>query len=458
MSGSVVHMTPGETTVELPQEEGIARRSVLRGLGAGALATSAGGLLAACGSGIPSPKLLSSGRDTITIGFVTPLTGPLADFAAGDNFVVEKVRASPAYSGGFRVGGRKFQVNIVVADSQSDPNRASQVARQLVLNNNADMLVTTSTPATANPVAVVAESEGVPCLSTVVPWESWYQGLGGNPATPTQMFQYCTMFFFGLKQLQGCYVPMWDRIPAASRNVGCMYPDDADGNAFRAVLMPLMQQAGYRPVDGGAYPDGTTDYTLMIARFKATGCQYFSGVPIPADFHTFWRQAHQQGFRPKLATVAKVLLFPSDAMALGPLVDNITIVSWWGPYVPYSSTLGNLTAAQLASDYQAATGNQWLQSLGSTYSLFEVAHKAFTTVSDPHDPQEVARTLHRVTYTGMCGPLDFARGPAPGVAIVNPVGVQWKKSPGRSAFEMKVVNNTLNKAVRIQAPLEPTNP
>jgi hypothetical protein len=62
-----------------------------------------------------------------------------------------------------------------------------------------------------------------------------------------------------------------------------------------------------------------------------------------------------------------------------------------------------------------------------------------------------------VNYTGMCGPLDFAGGPAPGVAIIPPVGVQWKANPGKYPFEMRVVDNSLNKAVKVEASLEPTN-
>jgi hypothetical protein len=36
----------------------------------------------------------------------------------------------------------------------------------------------------------------------------------------------------------------------------------------------------------------------------------------------------------------------------------------WGPYTPNKSIVENKTAAQFASDFQAATGNQWLQGLG----------------------------------------------------------------------------------------------
>jgi branched-chain amino acid transport system substrate-binding protein len=427
-------------------------------MGAGALATGAGGILAACSSGSKISPAASS-TSTINIGYIAPFTGSLAGFASADKFVVSTIRNTPAFAKGFKAGGKTYQVNIIVNDSQSDPNRASQLARQLVLNNNVDLLLTSSTPETVNPVAVVAQTEGVPCAATNDPWESWYSGLGGNPAIPTAKFQYCTLFFFGLKQLIGSFIPMWKRMQSSSTNVACQWPNDSDGNAFRAVLPPVITAAGFTPIDGGAYTDGTTDYSTMIGKFKSNDCQYMSNCPLPPDFNIFWKQAHQLGWKPKLATVAKVLLFPDDTVALGPLVNNIATDSWWGPYLPARSSLDpKLKASDLAYSFQTQTGREWVQSIGGTYSLFEIAHQAFTSVSDPHDHLEVAQALHKVNYHGMSGHLDFNNGPAPGVVAIPVVGVQWKESSGKYPFEMKVVDNTLNPAVPVTAHLQPTNP
>jgi branched-chain amino acid transport system substrate-binding protein len=452
-------MSPGKAARGPSQEQGVSRRSVLRGLGAGAVVTGAGGILAACSSATKVSTAAAS-TSTITLGYVAPFTGSLSGFASADHFVIDTIRATPAYARGFKAGGKTYQVNIIVTDSQSDPNRASQLARQLILNNNVDLLLTSSTPETVNPVAVVAQTEGVPCAATNDPWESWYAGLGGNPAQPTAKFEYCTLFFLGLQDLNNCFVAMWNRLPVGNaRNVAGMWPNDADGNAFRAAMPGLMAQSGYHAVDGGAYTDGTTDFTAMITKFKANDCQYLSNCPLPPDFNIFWRQANEQGWKPRLATVAKVLLFPADTVALGPLVNNIATDSWWGPYLPATSSLDpKLTPRIIADNFQAQTGNQWVQSIGGTYSLFEIAHQAFSKVSDPHNHQEVAAELHRVNYKGISGPLDFASGPAPGVSITPPVGVQWKATSGKFPFEMRVVDNTHNKAVNVGAPLQPTNP
>jgi len=437
------------------RDQPIARRSLLKGAGAGTLAVGAGGFLSACSSGIKGAGGPAK-TGTITIGFVTPLTGPLAGFASGDQYVLSQIRSSSPYKKGFKAGGKTYKVNIVVQDSQADPNRASAVPRHLILQSKVDMILTTSTPETTNPVAGASEKLGTPCLSTVCPWESWYAGLGGNPVKPTTTFKYATLFFFGLKEFQGCFVPMWNRIHT-NKVVACQYPNDSDGNAFRGAFEPLIKASGYKVVDGGAYQDGTADFSSMISKFKSKHCQLFSNAPLPPDFNAFWKQASQQGFKPKLATVAKVLLFPADTAALGPLVNNVATDSWWGPFMPYTSSLTGETASALAAGYTSATGNQWVQSIGSTYALFEVAKEAFSAVSNPHDKAEVANALHNVNYTGMCGALNFAGGPAPGVGIIPPVGVQWKKSTGKFPFEMQVVDNSLNTNVKIQAKLEPTN-
>lgn len=453
-------MDLGDTGQPLPLDRPISRRSLLGGMGAGALAMGAGGLLSACSSGVKGAGGPAKGG-TINIGFVTPLTGSLAGFASGDQYVIGKIRQTSAYSKGITIGGKLYKVNIIVQDSQSDPTTAGQVASQLILSDKVDLIVTTSTPETTTPVTVAAERHGTPCVSTVVPWESWYLGLGGSPASlahPTTEFQFCTMFFFGLPEFQGCFVPMWNHFKT-DKTVACMYPNDTDGTAFRLGFEPLIKASGYKVVDGGAYPDlTTTSFTSMISKFKANHCDIYSNAPLPPDFNTFWKQAVQQGFKPTLATVAKVLLFPADALALTPLPYNVATDSWWGPYLPYSSSLSGESAVHLADGYQNATGKQWVQSIGSSYSLFEVAYEALRAVSDPHDRVELASALHKVNYTGMCGPLNFATGPAPGVGIIKPLGVQWKKTPpgSKSPIEMQVVDNSLNPDVKIQAALEAT--
>jgi len=425
----------------------ITRRNLLKAAGAGALTLSASALLEACG--IQGTSTSSNGK--ITIGYVSPQTGEAAGFATGDNYVINGVRAASAYKSGFKIGTKSYDVEIVVKDTQSSPARATAVTQELI-NGGADIVLCSSTPEVTNPVATLCEASGVPCVATIVPWESWYFGRGAKPG---DAFKFTTMFFFGLHEFAGCFFPMWAKMNT-NKVVAEMYPNDADGGAFRTNFIPLVKAAGYTSLDGGAYADGTTDYSSMINKFKSKDAQLYSNVPLPPDFNTFWKQAAQQGFKPKLATVAKVLLFPADTTALGDLVINIATDCWWSPFHPYSSTLTGQTAKQLADGFEASSGQQWLQSLGSVHSLFEVAHAAMTGVDNPKDKAAVAGKLKTLKYTGISGPLDWTSGPMPGVAIQRPVGVQWRKGT-KFPYSMVVVDNSLNKDVPTNGDLAPTN-
>lgn len=425
----------------------ITRRNLLKAAGAGALTLSAGALLEACG--IQGTSTGSNGK--ITIGYVSPQTGEAAGFATGDNYVINGVRAASAYKSGFKIGTKSYDVEIVVKDTQSSPARATAVTQELI-NGGADIVLCSSTPEVTNPVATLCEASGVPCVATIVPWEAWYFGRGAKPG---DAFKFTTMFFFGLQEFAGCFFPMWAKMNT-NKVVAEMYPNDADGGAFRTNFIPRVKAAGYTSLDGGAYADGTTDYSSMINKFKSKDAQLYSNVPLPPDFNTFWKQAAQQGFKPKLATVAKVLLFPADTTALGDLVINIATDCWWSPFHPYSSTLTGQTAKQLADGFEASSGQQWLSSLGSVHSLFEIAHAALTGVDNPKDKTAVAGKLKTLKYTGISGPLDWTSGPMPGVAIQQPVGVQWRKG-SKFPYSMVVVDNSLNKDVPTNGDLAPTN-
>jgi branched-chain amino acid transport system substrate-binding protein len=451
------------TASTLSSASTVSRRGLLRAAGASAAVLGGGGLLEACSSsikGASSGSSTSAGTKDITIGWIHPLTGSLAGFGAPDNWVLSKIRATTPYKTGFKIGGKTYKVTINSYDTQSSVTRAGQLAQQAINSDNVDMLVASSTPETVNAVASTAETLGTPLVCANIPWESWYVNLHGNPAKPAVTPKYVVMYFFGVEHLCMAFLPMWDRIHDqlhTDKVAGAAFPNDSDGNAFRSVWPTFAKKAGYTLDMSAAYTDGTTNYSSMISAFKSEKCDFFTNVPLPPDFATMWKQSVQQGFRPKLATVAKVLLFPSDAYALGSLVENVATDTWWVPTMPWTSSFTGETCQQMADAYTAAGNGQWNANI-SNYSLFEIAHAAFTAVNNPHDKTEVAEAIHKVNINGLAGPLNFtsSAAPAPGVAITPPVGVQWQKS-SKYPLEMQVVDNTLLTQVKTTADLLPTN-
>jgi branched-chain amino acid transport system substrate-binding protein len=450
---------------------GVSRRGLFRAAGVGAAVVGGGSLLEACSSGIKGASgtstTSSSGASgaptnkTITIGWIHPLTGALAGFGFPDKWVIQQIQQTAPYKNGFKIGGTTYDVVIKSYDSQSSVTQAGTLARQAIQADNVDLLLASSTPETVNAVSSQAETLGTPLVCANIPWEPWYINLGGNPQKPTIEPKYVVMYFLGAEHLVEAFIPMWNRIGKQTSNnhtVAAAFPNDSDGNAFRAVFPTIAKGAGYKFVLSEAYSDGLTNYSSMISAFKSSGADFFTNVPLPPDFATMWTQALQQGFKPKLATVAKVLLFPTDAYAMGNKVYNVATDSWWVPSLPWHSSFTGQSCQQLADAY-TADGNGQFNSNISNYTLFEIAHAALTSVNDPHNKQEVAAALHKVVIAdAVAGPMDFtsSKNPAPGVVITPPVGIQWQKGT-KYALEAKVVDNTLVPQAKITGDLLPTN-
>jgi branched-chain amino acid transport system substrate-binding protein len=452
-----------------PAGDGFSRRSLLRAAGVGAAVIGGGvigggSLLEGCTSDNQSAanSSASSGSTSkeITIGWIHPLSGSLAGFGAPDKWVIEQVRASSPYKNGFTIGGSRYQVNIISYDSGSSSSQAGTLAQQAIQKDKVDMLFASSTPETVNAVASQAEALRTPLVCSNVPWESWYINLGGNPANPTVAPQFTVMYFLGAEHLAKCFVPMWDRIGHRYGNnhkVAAAFPDDSDGNALLGAFPPIAQRAGYRLAASADYPDGNADFSTMISQFKNSGAEFFTSAPLPRDFATMWKQSVQQGFKPKLATVAKVLRFPGDAYSMGSLAENIATGAWWVPSLPWTSSLSGQTCQQLGDAY-AAAGNGQPNANISNYTLFEIAYKAFQAVNDPHNKAEVAAALHKVVLpAAVAGPIDYtsSKNPAPGVAITPPVGIQWQAGK-KYKLEAVVVDNTLQPDAKITGDLLPT--
>jgi branched-chain amino acid transport system substrate-binding protein len=439
----------------------ISRRDFVKGAGVGV-----GGLLLA-GGNVPSAfarviRETASEANTIKIGFISPRTGPLGSFGEPDPYALTLVRKKLAH--GVTIGGKHYAVEIIDKDNQSSPPRAGQLAKQLINRNNVDLMLSTSTPETNNPVADACEAAGVPCLSTVEPWQAWYLNRGAKPGQPSP-FKWTFHMSFGVEQFAKEYISNWNGPVKTNKKVGVMWPNDADGNAIRAVLGPILTKAGFTIVDPGAYEDGTTDYSAQIAKFRAENCQIFNTFPIPPDFTTFWQQAAQQGYANlvKIVQLAKTGLFPSQIEASGALGYNLVSNVYWHPTFPYSSSLLGLTSKQLAAGYEKATGRQWSQQLGATVSLLDAGIAALKASGNPKSKRGLARAMRTLKVNTTVGHLDWTKNPVdpagrkvPNVVTTPLVANQWVKAPKGSKFKLQnvIVEHANDKRVPVGAKLK----
>jgi branched-chain amino acid transport system substrate-binding protein len=414
------------------------------------LGLSSLGAMAALGtSGWPGVAR-AQGR-ALKIGYVSPQTGPLAGFGEADSFVIAGVRQ--AVGKGLSIKGRAHPVEIVVRDSQSDPNRAAEVASRLILSDRVDLMLVASTPETTNPVSDQCEVNGTPAISSVCPWQPWFFGRGGKPETG---FRSTYHFFWGLEDIIGVFVDMWNSLPT-NKVVGALWPNDGDGNAWsdrQRGFPAALGAAGYRVVDPGRYPNLSDDFSAQIATFKNEKVEIVTGVPLPPDWTTFWKQAAQQGFRPKIATVGKALLFPRSVEALGDLGDGMSTEVWWTPSHPFKSSLTGASAAALAAAYTKETRKQWTQPLGFIHALFEVGLDALKRAANVDDRAAIIAAVKATSLDTIVGPISWARGPVPNVTKTPLVGGQWGKGKD-FRFDVAIVSNRAAPSIPTAGALRP---
>ncbi|MGO1077954.1 ABC transporter substrate-binding protein [Inquilinus sp. CA228] len=370
---------------------------------------------------------------SIKLGYVSPRSGPLAAFGEADDFVIRGFLDT--VKGGLDLGGSNYAVEVVVKDSQSNPNRAAEVTKELIVTDEVDMVLVSSTPETTNPVATQCEIEEVPCISTVAPWQPYFIGRQGNPGDPASWkpFNSTFHFFWGLEDVIAVFTNMWGQLQT-NKSVGGLFPNDGDGNAWGDPTVgfpPVLSKLGYRLTDPGRYQNLTDDFSAQISAFRAAETEILTGVVIPPDFTTFWTQASQRGFRPKAASVGKALLFPVALEALGKAGHNLSSEVWWTPTHPFKSSLTGAPASAFGEAYQQATGKPWTQPIGFAHALFELAVDALKRSADPKDPAANIAAIGAADLHTLVGPIKFGQDNVPPFARKNVaktplVGGQWR--------------------------------
>jgi branched-chain amino acid transport system substrate-binding protein len=412
--------------------------------------------LAALGgaTAIASPWTFQSTRSAprlVKIGMVSPETGPIAAFGEADQFVLAGVRK--AIGDGIVIAREKHPVQIIYKDSQSNPNRAAEVTAQLINNDKVDLVIGSSTSDTVIPVSDQCELAGVPCVTSDDPWQIWFFGRKGDPK---KGFEWTYHFFWGLDQLGDVFADMWLSMPSTNRVLGTLWSNEGDGVNANAHLPDFFKSKGFEVHNLGLYNNNADDFSAQIADLKKSNCEIVSGVFTPPEFGIFWTQCAQQGYRPKIVTPAKALLFPTAVEALGNRGAGLSTEVWWSRHHPFKSGLTGETALQFCDAYTAATGKQWTQPIGFKHANLEVALDVLKRTRKL-DPDSIRDAIVDTDYQSLVGPVAWkggAHNPVKNACSTPLVGGQWKKGE-KFKYDLHIVYNQPAPNISLGSPFEP---
>lgn len=394
--------------------------------------------LAACGNsgdggsngGTTGGKEASDG-DTIVVGCVIPLTGSLAAFGHGGqemrNYAIDQINND---KGGIEIDGTTKKIEIVYADSESDPTKASEAATKLIESNNIDLMITSHTNDTTIPVAAACERAGVPCLSVDTPDDAW---AAEGP------YEYCFHAGFNTENELNSFKDAWDMIPDNNKKIGLMYANDVEGQELSGAIKEFASANGYTVVDPGAYTSGATDYTSIINKIKAEGCDIVCGVMITPDFATFYSQLKSSGYMPKVCTVAKATLFAADVDAVGAngVGDGVVSEVWWTPNHPYSSSLSGQTSKEIGDVWMSLTGDTYAPATaGYDYANIEILYDVLSR-AETSSAADIVKAAAATDFDSVIGHISYNEDH---VSIQPLITGQWIYKDG--GFVQEIISNT----------------
>ena len=319
-------------------------------------------------------------------------------------------------------------------------------------------MLTTSAPETVNPVSDQCESAHVPCLGTIVPWESWFLGRGGTigtTAATSSSFKYTYLYFIGLEDELAGQIPAWKELKT-NHKVGGLWPSDADGTAFRGAFTKALPGDGYKVINPGAYSDGATDFTTIINKYKSSGVEIVQGCPLPPDFATFWKQC-QLAWGTSRGSPASPRPSCSPAWSVRPrparrepahrrVVDaghavEVLLRRDDLPAVRERVPGGDRPAVDPADVVQ-------LRGVRDRRARAAVGRRPARSPGGRGPDRQVQGEV-------ITGSYDFTSGPVKNVAVHDDFAGQWQKSKDpKFMYDLYVVNNAMDSSVPVTAALK----
>jgi branched-chain amino acid transport system substrate-binding protein len=395
----------------------------------------------------------------IKLGFVSPKTGNFAAFAISDDWQV--AHANEALKDGIITGdGKKRMFEIVVKDTQSDSNRAAQVAGDLVTLDNVDMLLASGTPDTCNPVAGQGEALGCPVLMSFSPWQALFIQ-SGKPME----FKWAYGNMLGSELTITSFTDAFETSGVQTNKiVGMLFQNDADYQGWMdpTAAPKVFAEKGYTLVVPDPYNIPAEDFTTQINMFKDKNCQIICGTNDPPWFSNFTTQALQQGFKPIFISSGKGLIFPQSVASYPNNGLGMIGEAAWHPSWKIKDTLSDLDSEGLAADYEAKTGQQWTAAIG-TYGKLEWAIDVYKRATNPEDKNSVVEAIKTTKGNFQQGYMDFTepvdpngRHPILNNYKCNIGAQQWRKSTNpKWAVEPVVVSNAAAPGTTVQDKAQP---
>src|ERR1700761_9621020 len=268
---------------------------------------------------------MAHAEDVIRFGAPLPLTGPLAPEGIKQQQGYDLWAEQANKAGGISVGGKKYKVEIVYTDYQSNTPRAVQTTEQMITQDNINFLFGAFGSGAAKAASSVSEKYKVPTLaaaaSSAQVYDQGYKYLFG-PFTPNDTLT------TPLTQIIKAKAPDVKKVAILARN-------DLFPLAIAQEMEKSAKANGLEVVYFEKYAIGTLDHSATLSQIKSLDPQWIFVTGYINDLLLVRKQMVDQEIKAPVVTMIAGPAYKDFIEQAGQSAENVSSASWWHPAEHY---------------------------------------------------------------------------------------------------------------------------
>jgi branched-chain amino acid transport system substrate-binding protein len=274
-------------------------------------------------SGYGSP---AAADDVIRFGAPLPLTGPLAPEGIKQQQGYDLWAEQANKAGGISVGGRKYKVEIVYADYQSNTPRAVQTTEQMITQDNINFLFGAFGSGAAKAASTVSERYKVPTIAAA--------------ASSSQVYDQGYKYLFGtFTPNDTLTTPLTEIIKSKApevKKIAILARNDLFPLAIAQEMEKSAKANGLEVVYFEKYAINTLDHSATLSQMKSLNPQWIFITGYINDLLLVRKQMVDQEMKAPVVTMIAGPAYQDFIESAGQTAENITSASWWHPAEQYA--------------------------------------------------------------------------------------------------------------------------
>src|SRR5580704_17080333 len=257
---------------------------------------------------------LAVADDVVRFGAPLPLTGPLAPEGIKQQQGYDLWAAQANKAAGISIGGKKYKVEIVYADYQSNTPRAVQTTEQMITQDNVNFLFGAFGSGAAKAASSVSEKYKVPTIAAA--------------ASSSQVYDQRYKYLFGtftpndtlttpLTQLVKSRAPEVKKVAILARN-------DLFPLAIAQEMEKSAKASGFEVVYFEKYAIGTLDHSATLSQMKSLAPQWIFITGYINDLLLVRKQMVDQEMKAPVVTMIAGPAYRDFIDTAGQSAENLT--------------------------------------------------------------------------------------------------------------------------------------